>query len=123
MVTIECHNFQTIPIQWTPKLDEMLLRLLKCLPSQWETVANMIGCSAIQCSDRHEKFSDSFLATGGNYEPDDDHVKIHLVEIDPPVTVDMRSQARYRLVVTRAKKTNRKARELELARRHLATWN
>lgn len=104
------------------------------MPTQWRTIAPIVGRTPAQCLERYEKLLDAACAKDENYEPADDPRKLRPGEIDPnpeskparpdPVDMDedekeMLSEARARLANTRGKKAKRKAREkqLEEARR------
>ncbi|KAI3429454.1 hypothetical protein D9Q98_005547 [Chlorella vulgaris] len=119
--------------EWTREEDEKLLHLAKLMPTQWRTIAPIVGRTAAQCLDRYEKLLD--MAAGKEkYEGMDDPRRLRPGEIDPnpeakparpdPVDMDedekeMLSEARARMANTRGKKAKRKAREkqLEEARR------
>ncbi|CAA0828074.1 Cell division cycle 5-like protein [Striga hermonthica] len=120
--------------EWTREEDEKLLHLAKLMPTQWRTIAPIVGRTPSQCLERYEKLLDAACAKDENYEPVDDPRKLRPGEIDPnpeskparpdPVDMDedekeMLSEARARLANTRGKKAKRKAREkqLEEARR------
>jgi len=121
--------------EWTREEDEKLLHLAKIMPTQWRTIAPIVGRTAAQCLERYEKLLDEAMRSEGQ-APDeaDDPRKLRPGEIDPnpeykparpdPVDMDedekeMLSEARARLANTRGKKAKRKAREkqLEEARR------
>jgi pre-mRNA-splicing factor CDC5/CEF1 len=104
------------------------------MPTQWRTIAPIVGRTPSQCLERYEKLLDAACARDENYEGGDDPRKLRPGEIDPnpeskparpdPVDMDedekeMLSEARARLANTRGKKAKRKAREkqLEEARR------
>ena len=104
------------------------------MPTQWRTIAPIVGRTPSQCLERYEKLLDAACAKDENYEANDDPRKLRPGEIDPnpeskparpdPVDMDedekeMLSEARARLANTRGKKAKRKAREkqLEEARR------
>ncbi|WCJ43796.1 cell division cycle 5 [Euphorbia peplus] len=121
--------------EWTREEDEKLLHLAKLMPTQWRTIAPIVGRTPSQCLERYEKLLDAACTTKeDNYEAGDDPRKLRPGEIDPnpeskparpdPVDMDedekeMLSEARARLSNTRGKKAKRKAREkqLEEARR------
>ncbi|MQL88180.1 hypothetical protein Taro_020733 [Colocasia esculenta] len=120
--------------EWTREEDEKLLHLAKLMPTQWRTIAPIVGRTPSQCLERYEKLLDMACSKDENYEPNDDPRKLRPGEIDPnpeskparpdPVDMDedekeMLSEARARLANTRGKKAKRKAREkqLEEARR------
>mmetsp|Transcript_43226 Transcript_43226/g.102084 ORF Transcript_43226/g.102084 Transcript_43226/m.102084 type:complete len:787 (-) Transcript_43226:197-2557(-) len=121
--------------EWTKEEDEKLLHLAKIMPTQWRTIAPIVGRTAAQCLERYEKLLDEAMRSEGA-APDegDDPRRLRPGEIDPnpeckparpdPVDMDedekeMLSEARARLANTRGKKAKRKAREkqLEEARR------
>ncbi|XVF42292.1 hypothetical protein PTKIN_Ptkin01aG0349500 [Pterospermum kingtungense] len=120
--------------EWTREEDERLLHLAKLMPTQWRTIAPMVGRTPSQCLERYEKLLDAACARDGNYELGDDFRKLCPGEFDPnpeskpahpdPVDMDddekeMLSEARARLANTRGKKAMRKARkkQFEEARR------
>lgn len=120
--------------EWTREEDEKLLHLAKLMPTQWRTIAPIVGRTPSQCLERYEKLLDAACVKDDNYDPNDDPRKLRPGEIDPnpeskparpdPVDMDedekeMLSEARARLANTRGKKAKRKAREkqLEEARR------
>jgi pre-mRNA-splicing factor CDC5/CEF1 len=124
--------------------DEKLLHLAKLMPTQWRTIAPIVGRTATQCLERYQKLLDDAEAKDneelGLGDGDDessrpaDARQLRQGEIDPdpetrparpdPVDMDddekeMLSEARARLANTQGKKAKRKARErqLEEARR------
>jgi len=120
--------------EWTKEEDEKLLHLAKLFPTQWRTIAPIVGRTSAQCLERYEKLLDLALSKDQSYDPDDDPRRLRPGEIDPnpeskparpdPADMDedekeMLSEARARLANTRGKKAKRKAREkqLEEARR------
>jgi len=120
--------------EWTREEDEKLLHLAKLMPTQWRTIAPIVGRTAAQCLERYEKLLDAACAKDENYDAGEDPRRLRPGEIDPnpeskparpdPVDMDedekeMLSEARARLANTRGKKAKRKAREkqLEEARR------
>eukprot|EP00794_Sanderia_malayensis_P000539 gene539-1191_t len=118
--------------EWSREEDEKLLHLAKLMPTQWRTIAPLVGRTAAQCLERYEYLLDQAQQREG--EGDADPRKLHPGEIDPnpenkparpdPIDMDedeleMLSEARARLANTQGKKAKRKAREkqLEEARR------
>jgi pre-mRNA-splicing factor CDC5/CEF1 len=129
-------------VEWSKEEDEKLLHLAKLMPTQWRTIAPLVGRTATQCLERYQKLLDEAeqkeageLGLGG---PDggetkaptaDDVRRLRPGEVDPdpeskparPDTVDldedekeMLSEARARLANTQGKKAKRKARERQL---------
>ncbi|RAL65658.1 hypothetical protein DID88_005329 [Monilinia fructigena] len=129
-------------IEWSKEEDEKLLHLAKLMPTQWRTIAPIVGRTATQCLERYQKLLDEAeqkeageFGLGG---PDggetkapsaDDVRRLRPGEVDPdpeskparPDTVDldedekeMLSEARARLANTQGKKAKRKARERQL---------
>ena len=129
-------------IEWSKEEDEKLLHLAKLMPTQWRTIAPIVGRTATQCLERYQKLLDDAeakendeLGLGG---PDggetaapsaDDVRRLRPGELDPdpeskparPDTIDldedekeMLSEARARLANTQGKKAKRKARERQL---------
>lgn len=120
--------------EWTREEEEKLLHLAKIMPTQWRTIAPIVGRTAAQCLEHYEKLLDAAQERDGEYDPSEDPRRLRPGEIDPnpearparPDTVDMDedekemlSEARARLANTKGKKAKRKAREkqLEEARR------
>lgn len=129
-------------IEWTKDEDEKLLHLAKLMPTQWRTIAPIVGRTATQCLERYQKLlddaesreSDEFGLggpTGGEAAAPsaEDVRKLRPGEMDPdpeskparPDTIDMDedekemlSEARARLANTQGKKAKRKARERQL---------
>ncbi|KAI9510380.1 pre-mRNA splicing factor component-domain-containing protein [Russula earlei] len=130
--------------EWSKEEDEKLLHLAKLMPTQWRTIAPIVGRTATQCLERYQKLLDEAeakeneelgLAGPGDAGASVDDVRrLRPGEIDPdpetkparpdPIDMDedekeMLSEARARLANTQGKKAKRKARErqLEEARR------
>jgi len=120
--------------EWSREEDEKLLHLAKLMPTQWRTIAPIVGRTAAQCLERYECLLDQAQKKEEGEEPGDDPRKLRPGEIDPnPETkparpdpkdmdedeLEMLSEARARLANTQGKKAKRKAREkqLEEARR------
>ncbi|KAH7913466.1 pre-mRNA splicing factor component-domain-containing protein [Hygrophoropsis aurantiaca] len=132
--------------EWSKTEDEKLLNLAKLMPTQWRTIAPIVGRTATQCLERYQKLLDEAeakeneeLGLSGPGGPEsgpnaDDIRRLRPGEIDPdpetkparpdPIDMDedekeMLSEARARLANTQGKKAKRKARErqLEEARR------
>lgn len=120
--------------EWTREEEERLLHLAKLFPTQWRTIAPIVGRTATQCLEHYEKLLDRAQNLDKDIDVSDDPRKLRLGEIDPnpeskparPDAIDldedekeMLSEARARLANTKGKKEKRKAREkqLEEARR------
>ena len=129
-------------IEWSKEEDEKLLHLAKLMPTQWRTIAPIVGRTATQCLERYQRLLDEAearendeLGLGGpeggeTLAPTGDDVrKLRPGELDPdpeskparPDTIDldedekeMLSEARARLANTQGKKAKRKARERQL---------
>lgn len=124
-------------VEFTKEEDEKLLHLAKLMPTQWRTIAPIVGRTANQCIERYQKLLDEaeqreageLGMTGGDEAsaPSADEVRrLRPGEVDPdpetkparPDTIDldedekeMLSEARARLANTQGKKAKRKARE------------
>ncbi|KAG6071769.1 Pre-mRNA-splicing factor cef1 [Claviceps sp. LM84 group G4] len=125
-------------IEWSKDEDEKLLHLAKIMPTQWRTIAPIVGRTANQCLERYQKLLDEAEARESSLSlmgPDggetqapsaDDVRRLRPGELDPdpetkparPDTIDldedekeMLSEARARLANTQGKKAKRKARE------------
>ena len=129
-------------IEWSKEEDEKLLHLAKLMPTQWRTIAPLVGRTATQCLERYQKLLDEAeqkeandLGLGGPEGGEtkaptaDDVRRLRPGEVDPdpeskparPDTIDldedekeMLSEARARLANTQGKKAKRKARERQL---------
>lgn len=134
-------------IEWSREEDEKLLHIAKLMPTQWKTIAHIVGRTANQCLERYQKLLDEAEAreglslTGADSETAaptaEDVRKLRPGELDPdpetrparPDTIDldedekeMLSEARARLANTQGKKAKRKARERQQEEsRRLAT--
>lgn len=131
-------------VEWSKEEDEKLLHLAKLMPTQWRTIAPIVGRTPSQCLERYQKLLDEaeYSTSGLNLTSAstetgpsaDDIRRLRPGEIDPdpetkparpdPVDMDedekeMLSEARARLANTQGKKAKRKSREkqLEEARR------
>lgn len=119
--------------EWSQEEEEKLLYMAKMMPTQWRTIAPIVGRTAAQCFEHYEYLLDKAQQKDQEIG-DDDPRKLKPGEIDPnpetkparpdPVDMDedeleMLSEARARLANTQGKKAKRKAREkqLEEARR------
>ncbi|KAI4966900.1 hypothetical protein ZWY2020_035615 [Hordeum vulgare] len=69
--------------EWTREEDEKLLQLAKLMPTQWRTIAPILGRPPSQGLERDEKLPDAACAKDENYEPNDDPRKLRPGEIDP----------------------------------------
>ncbi|KAI8851155.1 pre-mRNA splicing factor component-domain-containing protein [Chytridium lagenaria] len=122
--------------EWSKEEDEKLLHLAKLMPTQWRTIAPIVGRTSSQCLERYQRLLDEAEAKEVDEDagPNADDVRrLRPGEIDPepeskparpdPIDMDedkeMLSEARARLANTQGKKAKRKAREkaLEEARR------
>ena len=116
--------------EWSKDEDEKLLHLAKLMPTQWRTIAPIVGRTPAQCLERYQRLLDD-AEMGEDTGPSSDAVrKLRPGEIDPdpeskparpdPVDMDedekeMLSEARARLANTQGKKAKRRAREKQLA--------
>eukprot|EP00617_Octactis_speculum_P016628 CAMPEP_0185745974 /NCGR_PEP_ID=MMETSP1174-20130828/4361_1 /TAXON_ID=35687 /ORGANISM="Dictyocha speculum, Strain CCMP1381" /LENGTH=802 /DNA_ID=CAMNT_0028420291 /DNA_START=76 /DNA_END=2484 /DNA_ORIENTATION=+ len=116
--------------EWTREEEEKLLHLAKIYPSQWRTIAPIVGRTAAQCMEHYEQLLDAAQEASGDIEGGtDDPRRLRPGEIDPhpetkparpdPIDMDedekeMLAEARARLANTRGKKAKRKAREKQL---------
>ncbi|XP_027202257.1 cell division cycle protein 21 [Dermatophagoides pteronyssinus] len=122
--------------EWSREEEEKLINLVRLMPTQWRTIASIVGRTASQCLEHYEQLLDQVQNKDKNAAGTslDDPRKLKPGEIDPnPETkparpdpkdmdedeLEMLSEARARLANTQGKKAKRKAREkqLEEARR------
>ncbi len=118
-------------VAWTVEEDEKLLHLAKLMPTQWRTIAPLVGRTAAQCIERYERLLDA-ACTDGTGAAEAKRLRAGVAAVAPapraarPAPFDivedvkvMLCVARARLANTQGKKAKRKAREkmLEDARR------
>uniref|UniRef100_A0A2K6LUH2 Cell division cycle 5-like protein n=1 Tax=Rhinopithecus bieti TaxID=61621 RepID=A0A2K6LUH2_RHIBE len=124
--------------EWSREEEEKLLHLAKLMPTQWRTIAPIIGRTAAQCLEHYEFLLDKAAQRDNEEETTDDPRKLKPGEIDPnpetkparpdPIDMDedeleMLSEARARLANTQGKKAKRKAREKQLEEARYASLN
>lgn len=110
--------------EWTREEEEKLLHLAKIFPSQWRTIAPIVGRTPAQCVEHYERLLD--LAQGRDEIDENDPRKLKPGEIDPtpeirPARADakdmdddekeMIAETRVRLANIKGKKAKRRARE------------
>jgi len=118
--------------EWSREEDEKLLHLAKLMPTQWRTIAPIVGRTPSQCLERYQKLLDEAEMKEGEDDQgqtSEDIRRLRPGEIDPdleskparpdPIDMDedekeMLSEARARLANTQGKKAKRKAREKQL---------
>lgn len=122
---------------WSKGEEEKLLHLAKVMPTQWRSIAPMIGRTAAQCLEHYEKLLDQAQQTGegehgaatsqgagpssdpqrgareGEFAPEGKPARPDAVDMDED-ELEMLGEARARLANTKGKKAKRKAREKEL---------
>lgn len=125
-------------IEWSREEDEKLLHLAKLMPTQWRTIAPVVGRTATQCIERYQKLLDdaeqqddeknefALTGVGADASAPTGARKYRAGDIDPtpeskparPDAIDMDedekemlSEARARLANTQGKKAKRKDRE------------
>jgi pre-mRNA-splicing factor CDC5/CEF1 len=120
--------------EWSKEEEERLLHLAKIMPTQWRTIAPLVGRTPAQCLEHYEKLLDAAQNVDEEVMAANDPRRLRPGEIDhepetkparpDPIDMDedekeMLSEARARLANTQGKKAKRRAREkqLEEARR------
>ena len=68
-------------VEWSKEEDEKLLHLAKLMPTQWRTIAPIVGRTAAQCLERYQKLLDD--AQGEESLTGEDVRKLRPGEIDP----------------------------------------
>ncbi len=58
--------------EWTREEDEKLLHLAKLMPTQWRTIAPIVGRTPAQCLERYERLLDMATSKEDKYDPADD---------------------------------------------------
>lgn len=119
--------------EWSREEEEKLLHLAKLMPTQWRTIAPIVGRTAAQCLEHYEKLIDAAQAATGEGSSTDGPRTLKPGEVDPhpesrpakPDPIDMGEdekemlmEARARLANTQGKKAKRKAREKSLEEAH-----
>ena len=71
--------------EWSREEDEKLLHLAKLMPTQWRTIAPIVGRTSAQCLERYEYLLDQAQKKeeGGGDEAAEDPRKLKPGEIDP----------------------------------------
>ncbi|EFC38606.1 predicted protein, partial [Naegleria gruberi] len=118
--------------EWTREEEEKLLHLAKIMPSQWKSIAPIVGRTASQCLEHYEQMLDEEQRKqegGESSSSSDDPRKLRVGEIDPnpetkaarpdPINMDedeleTLNEARARLSNTKGKKAKRHLREKQL---------
>lgn len=80
-------------IEWSREEDEKLLHLAKLMPTQWRTIAPIVGRTATQCLERYQKLLDDaealesgelgLMGPGGEAQAADQIRRLRPGEIDP----------------------------------------
>lgn len=111
--------------EWAREEDEKLLHLAKLMPTQWRTIAPLVGRTASQCLEQYERLLD---AVDGGEDGDEGGASAKRKQAQAPETLpakpdavdledeetEMLSEAKARLANTLGKKAKRKARERQL---------
>ena len=100
--------------EWTRAEDEKLLHLAKLMPTQWRTIAPIVGRTATQCLERYERLLDAATAGEDAGAAADDPRRLRPGEIDPhpetkparPDAVDMNDEEKEMLSEARARLAN-----------------
>ena len=115
--------------EWSRDEDEKLLHLAKLMPTQWRTIAPLVGRTAAQCLERYERLLDEAAGEGvGNAPKEEEEHSLKTKRVAASETLpakpdaidmdeeelEMISEARARLANTLGKKAKRKARERQL---------
>lgn len=110
--------------EWTREEEEKLLHLAKIFPSQWRTIAPVVGRTPAQCVEHYENLLD--LAQGREERDENDPRNLRPGEIDPapeikPARADAKdmdddekeqiAETRVRVANNKGKKAKRRARE------------
>ena len=136
-----------VKTEWTRTEDEKLLHLAKLMPTQWRTIAPVVGRTPAQCLDRYERLLDraaARAAAGGGddggdaagtsssaaplYSRRDDPRRLRPGEIDPnpeakparPDAVDMDDEEKEMLSEARARLANTRGKKAKRKAREKA---
>jgi pre-mRNA-splicing factor CDC5/CEF1 len=106
--------------EWSREEEEKLLHLAKLMPTQWRTIAPIIGRTAAQCLEHYEKLLDQAQQAQGAAEGDNeaDPRRLRPGEIDPnphtkparPDPIDMDEDEKEMLSEARARLANTQVR-------------
>ena len=69
--------------EWSREEEEKLLHLAKLMPTQWRTIAPIVGRTAAQCLEHYERLLDQATRKDQDYKPEDDPRRLRPGEIDP----------------------------------------
>ena len=69
--------------EWSREEEEKLLPLAKLMPTQWRTIAPIVGRTAAQCLEHYERLLDQATRKDQDYKPEDDPRRLRPGEIDP----------------------------------------
>jgi len=105
--------------EWTREEDEKLLHLAKLMPTQWRTIAPIVGRTPSQCLERYERLLDAAVSKDEEYDPMDDPRRLRPGEIDPnpeakparPDAIDMDEDEKEMLSEGRARLANTKGKK------------
>ncbi|CAG8436581.1 14575_t:CDS:10 [Funneliformis caledonium] len=89
--------------EWSKEEDEKLLHLAKLMPTQWRTIAPIVGRTPSQCLERYQKLLDEAEAKEG--------ADLDLTGPVGDAEKEMLSEARARLANTQGKKAKRKKKK------------
>eukprot|EP01027_Heterolobosea_sp_BB2_P010038 GEZU01014775.1.p1 GENE.GEZU01014775.1~~GEZU01014775.1.p1 ORF type:complete len:130 (-),score=16.68 GEZU01014775.1:63-452(-) len=67
--------------EWTREEEEKLLHLAKLFPTQWKTIAPIVGRTASQCLEHYEKLLDQAQEKTGEFDPSQDPRRLRPGEI------------------------------------------
>lgn len=118
--------------EWSKEEEEKLLHMAKLMPSQWRTIASMVGRTAQQCIEHYEYLLnkaqekttnsqddlDKLGQNKKNYNPESQPAKPDPTDLDPS-ELEMLSEARARFANTQGKKDKRKARQDQIKEANL----
>src|SRR6185436_8694146 len=68
--------------EWSREEEEKLLHLAKIMPTQWRTIAPLVGRTAAQCLEHYERLLDRAQGKDDAADPDDPR-RLRPGEIDP----------------------------------------
>ena len=80
--------------EWTREEDEKLLHLAKLMPTQWRTIAPIVGRTPAQCLERYEKLLDAGLQRDDDYDPASDPRRLRPGARPTDTHIHIRARAR-----------------------------
>jgi pre-mRNA-splicing factor CDC5/CEF1 len=100
--------------EWAREEEEKLLHFVNIMPTQWRTIAPIVGRTVAQCVEHYELLLDHAQQRGSSYDVNDDLRRLHPGQIDlhpetrpaRPDATDMDTEEKAMLSEARARMVN-----------------